>query len=389
MNRGFATLPEILEAYWPILLISFLASVAATPVCRWIALKKQWVDRPDDWLKPHEKAIPYLGGVAIFLGWSVGILWALVFFHREGAVTATCSPTLDPRMMGGILLAGLLITAVGLFDDLRLASPRMKLAAGMVVAVLLMAFGVGEDSFLLLVSSTGVESEGLSRGMVILYSVPITVFVILGACNATNLIDGLDGLCSGVLGIMSVGFLVLATHMHLWSEWHHLDAQRVTLSLAMLGAALGFLPFNRNPARIFMGDAGSMLLGLNVAILLLLFAESRGIRWMLGSLMIFGLPLSDMVLTLARRWRNQKPLMQGDRSHFYDQLVDRGWPVRRVVRISYAAAACFALMGCAAIVLRVRYLLPLYFTVGVCVLIVIRNLGMVRVEAWRGPRQSA
>jgi UDP-GlcNAc:undecaprenyl-phosphate GlcNAc-1-phosphate transferase len=149
----------------------------------------------------------------------------------------------------------------------------------------------------------------------------------------------------------------------------------------MMGAALGFLPYNRNPAKIFMGDAGSMLLGLNAAIMLLLFAKSsETIRWMLASLMIFGLPLADMLLTLARRWRNQRPLMQGDRSHFYDQLVDRGWPIQRVVRVSYALAVFFALMGCAPIVLRLRYTVPLYLIVIAGAIALVIKFKMVRVE---------
>jgi UDP-GlcNAc:undecaprenyl-phosphate GlcNAc-1-phosphate transferase len=154
----------------------------------------------------------------------------------------------------------------------------------------------------------------------------------------------------------------------------------------MMGAALGFLPYNRNPATIFMGDAGSMLLGLNAAIMLLLFAKSSvTFRWTLGSLMIFGLPLADMLLTLARRWRNQRPLMQGDRSHFYDQLVDRGWPIKRVVRVSYALAAFFAIMGCVPIVLRLRYIVPLYILVFAAVVGLVVKFKMVRVE----PQQCA
>jgi len=115
--------------------------------------------------------------------------------------------------------------------------------------------------------------------------------------------------------------------------------------------------------------------------LLLLFAKSSNtVRWMLGSLMIFGLPLADMLLTLARRWRNQRPLMQGDRSHFYDQLVDRGWSVKQVVRVSYALAAFFALMGCAPIVLRLRYVVPLYILVIGIVAVLVVKFKMLRVE---------
>ncbi len=221
------------------------------------------------------------------------------------------------------------------------------------------------------------ESEGW---LVLTYSIPVTVFIIVGACNATNLIDGLDGLCSGVLGIISVGFLILAVHLHTYSDWGTRDVQRVVLSLALLGSALGFLPFNRNPARIFMGDAGAMFLGLNAAILLLLFGEEQRIKWMLGSIMVFGLPVADMVLTLVRRWRAQRPLMIGDRSHFYDQLVDRGLSVRRVVRISYALAAIFVILGLLPTAMRTRHIILVYAAFAVLLGYAIHRFKMVRVD---------
>ncbi len=386
MDTGFTTLSEVVRAYWPVPTCALAVSLVATPLCRRYALHKNIVDRPDDYLKPHQKPIPYLGGVAIFLGWAAGIVLALALFavNPRGAEGAP-DPSLDAILTFGILIAGLGITALGLFDDLHLTSPLVKLAGGGVVGVILVLFGLGDDTLLLLLRSIGIDPGDLPHPLVFACSIPITVFIVLGACNATNLIDGLDGLCSGVLGIMAAGFLVLAVYLHLWSRWDPLDVQRVVLSSAMMGAALGFLPFNRNPAKIFMGDAGSMLLGLNAAVLLLLFAKSSNtVRWMLGSLMIFGLPLADMLLTLARRWRNQRPLMQGDRSHFYDQLVDRGWSIKRVVRVSYALAAFFALMGCAPIVLRLRYVVPLYLLVIAVVAGLVVKFKMLRVE----PRSS-
>lgn len=392
MNTNFTTLSEIIRAYWPVPTCALAVSLVATPLCRRYALRKNIVDRPDDFLKPHQQPIPYLGGVAIYLGWAAGILLALQLFAAtpHGEVGAG-GPALDATLTIGILIAGLAITSLGLFDDLHLTSPVAKLAGGVVVGVILVLFGLGDDTLLLLLRSTGINSGDLPRALVLAISVPLTMFIVLGACNATNLIDGLDGLCSGVLGIMAAGFLVLAVYLHQWSNWNLLDVQRVILSSAMMGAALGFLPFNRNPAKIFMGDAGSMLLGLNAAIMLLLFAKSSGtVRWMLGSLMIFGLPLADMLLTLARRWRNQRPLMQGDRSHFYDQLVDRGWPIKRVVLVSYALAAFFALMGCAPIVLRLRYVVPLYVFVVAGVAFLVMKFKMIRVEPRSsGPRAEA
>lgn len=391
MDTNFTTLGEIIRAYWPVPACALAVSLIATPLCRRYAVRNNIVDRPDDFLKPHHRPIPYLGGVAIFFGWAAGMLLALELFASAPLGTeGVHKPSLDGTLTLGILIAGLGITSLGLFDDIRLASPVAKLAGSVVVGMVLVLFGLGDDTLLLFLRSTGIAAGDLPHGLVLAISILLTLFIVLGACNATNLIDGLDGLCSGVLGIMAAGFLVLAVYLHLWSDWDPLDVQRVVLSSAMMGAALGFLPYNRNPAKIFMGDAGSMLLGLNAAILLLLFAKSSNtLRWMLGSLMIFGLPLGDMLLTLVRRWRHQRPLMQGDRSHFYDQLVDRGWPVTRVVRVSYALAAFFALMGCAPIVLRLRYVVPLYILVIAGAIALVIKFKMVRVEPQSSePRQS-
>lgn len=378
-------LGDIVSAYWPVLAASFVVSLLATPVCRRLALARKLVDRPDDFLKPHDKPIPYLGGVAIFLGWAVGVGLAVFLFASAdgdaiGGREPHAGPTMDRTIMIGILIAGAATMMLGLFDDLRMASPKMKLLGVTIVTVLLMFVGLGDDTIVVALRTTRLQPESFPDWLILCYSVPLTLFITLGACNATNLIDGVDGLCSGVLGIISAGLLALAIHLHTWGEWYVWDAQRVTLCLAMLGAALGFLPYNRNPAKIFMGDAGSMLLGLNAAILLLLFAKSGAIKWIMGSVMVFGLPIADMTLALVRRWRNQRPLMQGDRSHFYDQLLDRGWPVKRVVRVSYALSAMFAIIGCSPAWLRTRYVLPLFLFVALLVALGVKKFKMVRLE---------
>lgn len=382
MSSQQVTLIDIGRTYWPILAVSFFVSLVATPVCRRIALRWNLVDRPDAWLKPHTKPIAYLGGLAIFLGWAAGVLLSFYLFRGVDEVRrfAEIGPTVKTIMMAGIFVAGLGVMLLGLLDDLYDVPPKMKLLGTAVAAVVLVCVGLGDDTILIVLRGTSAPPKDMQPWLVVAYSVPLTVFITVGACNATNLIDGVDGLCSGVLGIIAAGFLVLAVNHHLWSGWHPWTVQQVTLSLAMMGAALGFLPFNRNPAKIFMGDAGSMLLGLNASILILLFCKAQKLRWLLASIMVFGLPLADMLLTLVRRWRNQRPLMQGDRSHFYDQLLDRGWPVRRVVKVSYALAAIFVLFGCLAIELRTRYIVFLYALVALGMAVLAVKFKMVRLE---------
>lgn len=382
------TLTDAIGAYWPVFALSFLISLALTPLCRRFALKKGIVDKPDEWLKPHDRPIAYLGGVAIFLGWLAGLLYVAFAFDRYDpaavAVAPPGAPVVDFRLALGIAVAGLAIMLLGLTDDLKMLPPKVKLAGNLAVAAIVLAIGLGDDIIVAFARRVHVridlESE---QALVLLYSVPISTFIIVGACNATNLIDGLDGLCSGVIGIISIGFFVLATHLQVHAPWNPWDAMRVTMSLSLLGAALGFLPFNHNPAKIFMGDAGSMLLGLNCAIIVLLFAKNDKFHWSFAALVIFGLPIADMVLTLARRWRAQRPLMQGDRSHFYDQLVDRGWGVKKVVLISYLLTAFFVGLGLLPTVTRMRYAILAYIAAALILAYAVHRFRMVRVD---GPK---
>ena len=374
MPHFLRMLIEPVGTYWPVLASSFLTTLLLTPLCRSVALRRGLVDRPDEYLKPHGKPIPYLGGVAMFGGWAVGLVLATMY--RDLALGRTLV----------IMVAGLAIMCLGLFDDMRVASPKVRLAGNILVAIWLIWLGTGvrvTDSL----SGFGIRFGPSEHWLEILYSWPLAIFIIVGACNATNVIDGLDGLCSGVLGIIALGFLVLSCHLA-WIMTDDADnALRLCLCLAMLGAAMGFLPYNSNPAKIFMGDAGSMLLGLNAAILILLFFELNKLRWVIGALMVFGLPIGDMFLALVRRWRNGRPVMKGDRSHFYDQLIDRGLSVKQVVAISYALAFVFVGAGCLVIFLRGRQALPAYVLFVLFWVVVVGKLGMVSIEANRRPKE--
>ncbi len=386
-QKPVLSLAEIVGAYWPILAFSFGISLLATPICRLFAKRLNIVDRPDDWLKPHKQPIPYLGGVAIFLAWAGGIIFGSWWIGRLDPWAeikwADLAPlTLQSPMLLGILIGGTAIMALGLFDDLRMASPIVKLAGNITVALILVFVGLGDDFVGKALQNFGVSMSDQDRWIGWVYTVPLTVFIVVGACNATNLLDGMDGLCSGVLGIISFGFLVLAVHLHMYGAWQHDNVIRMLVTLSMMGGALGFLPYNRNPASIFMGDAGSMLLGFTAAVMILMFAEDQILKWMLGAIVVVGLPISDMTLALLRRWRAQRPLMMGDRSHFYDQLRDRGMSVKKVVVISYVLAAFFAAAGCIVpIFFRSRYVVPIYAMLGVLTLVAIKKFRMLRVDS--------
>jgi len=339
------TIPEALGPYGWVLVTSFLVTLVVTPIARMVAMRTRFVDKPDNFLKPHARPIPYLGGVAIYLGWLAGLL-TLVLAQPEGWGWAV-----------GLIVAGGAIMLVGLADDLWSIAPWQKVSGQVLAAGVLLTFGIGGQIWSIVPHPFG---GTWPEWLLVTLSVPIAVFLVVAASNAANLLDGLDGLCSGVTGIISVCFLVLATHLALYpyGELHH--PVRIVASLAMFGAVCGFLPYNSNPAKIFMGDAGSMLLGLYAAAMMLMFGEIGTARWVLGALMIFGLPILDTSLALLRRFRLHRPFSTGDRSHLYDQLVDRGFSVRKTVLISYGLAAFYGLVGLTIIMLRTRYALIIY-----------------------------
>ncbi|MFO0974512.1 MAG: MraY family glycosyltransferase [Phycisphaerae bacterium] len=358
-----ATPTDLLHPYlWP-LGISVGITMVVMPIVRSIAIAGQIYDLPDAGLKPHEKPIPYLGGVGIFIGWAMAIGYASLQFPNSRGPLLT------------ILVAGTVMMLTGLIDDLCDLRPRTKLLLELVAAAVLIYGGIGDRV-------AGVVFSYLEwdvpPAVLRTVSAAITVFMLLGAGNATNLIDGLDGLCGGVIGIIAIGFVVIAAHLALSGYSPTYDPVRLCVAVSLLGACLAFLRYNFNPAQIFMGDAGSLLLGFNSAVLILLFAEKDKARWFVGALMVFALPVFDTALAIARRWLNGKPLFIGDRSHFYDQLRQRGFTVRQTVLISYAAALLFAAAGCVVLLVRGRYALLVFGgLVAACIALVIRT-GMLQ-----------
>ena len=322
------------------------------------------VNRPGNMLAGEPGATPYLGGAAVCLGWTVALIAAM----SAGRV--------DWQTLLPILLGGVVISAIGLADDRWELSPKFRLLlVTLIIAAVLVVTGVG---FRLLDSLLNVIGVSAPREVAVPVSILAGVAVVLGACNSANLIDGLDGLCTGVTAIIALGFFLLATHLADASYSETGDPVRLVLAIAMLGAAVGFLPLNFNPAKIFMGDAGSMLLGFNCGIMILLFAERGILRWLLGGLMVFALPIADTALAIIRRRLSGRPIFAGDRSHFYDQLADRGMSVKAVVAVSYAIAAFYAAMGCLPIWVRTRYIIPLYALIVVVTVVVLHALNMMR-----------
>jgi UDP-GlcNAc:undecaprenyl-phosphate GlcNAc-1-phosphate transferase len=219
---------------------------------------------------------------------------------------------------------------------------------------------------------------GFAAWFIYTTSSALVIAIVVFCCNATNLMDGLDGLCGGVTAIIAGGLLFLAVHlaMHGGGANTNWDALRVVIGLALLGGVLGFVPYNFNPASIFMGDAGSMFLGYACALMILLLGDVAS-KWFLAAMVMFALPVLDTGLAFARRWVNKRPVFSADKHHFHHQLVARGLSVRRAVVLSYVLSIFFVLCGAAIVFMRTRYAIAFYLVIFGSIVVAAYKMGMV------------
>jgi len=338
-----STLRELLTL-WPVPLLAFACAWSATWLCRRVALRWQIVDRPDQGVKTHAEPVAYLGGVGILIGLSAGIWIAW------GAAAGG-----EKRLLAATLGAGALACLVGVADDRWTLRARYKILGQLLAALVFLTVGAEAQGFRF-------WAEGLA-----------VCGLVLVATNSLNLLDGLDGLCGGVTAILSLGFLLLAGT--LTSRNPVIES----LCLALMGSLAGFLYFNRPPARIFMGDAGSLLLGMVIAAVITLLVRQASHLW-LSCLIVMGLPLLDTGTAMARRTLNRRSLFAPDRSHLYDQIMDRGATLQQTLGFCYALACLAALLGL--LVSR----LPLAWALGISgasllvALIIICCYGYLRME---------
>jgi UDP-GlcNAc:undecaprenyl-phosphate GlcNAc-1-phosphate transferase len=356
-----------------VLAVSFVGSLAATWLCKKTAIKFGIVDRPDDLVKTHKEPIAYLGGVGILIGLTVGALVGIGCLRNEEFF----SPAL--KWLLGILAGGVIACFVGLTDDIFDMRPRHKFLGQICAAIVLLLVGITPNLYHV-ADPLGLP---LPHTLEAVLSILIVVFFVLGATNSLNLLDGLDGLCAGVTAIITVAMLLLSIHLATWGYSQVGDPVRIIICLGLVGGVCGFLPFNRYPAKIFMGDAGSMLLGFMVASLMLLFAE-RVPRWWLASIVVFGLPILDTAVALVRRLLNHRPLFVSDRGHIYDQMIDRGIPLKKTVTICYVLAGGYAVIGLVMSQIRTWYAAGVYVLVFAVSGLVVWRKGYLRMQGLRG-----
>lgn len=361
---------------WP-LAVSLGVTLLVCPLVRRAAILLELYDRPDGGLKPHQRPIPYLGGVAMYIGWLAALLVV--------CVTAGAVRPFVPWIAAG----GSVLMLTGLIDDIKHLSPKVRLLIQAVMAGALLYGGIGRHTARAILEPLAgiLPAAAMSEPAIISVSAGVCIFTLAGATNATNFIDGLDGLCGGIIAIASIGFAALTLMISHMDPAHDPSAPiRLALCAGVLGSCLGFLAYNFNPATIFMGDSGSLLLGFNVAVILLLLAEQphhagyASWRWLDCGLMVFAFPVLDTGVAITRRWLNRRPLFVGDRSHLYDQIRDRGFSVRQTVLICYAIGAGFSMLALAVCRLPTMLFFAVLLGIPSIAGVLCRRLGLLRVD---------
>ncbi|MGD0388657.1 MAG: MraY family glycosyltransferase [Tepidisphaeraceae bacterium] len=376
------TMPElswdtVLSPHVYVFYAAFIVSFAFTPIMRLVANYYGIIDQPDHLRKLHKAPVAYLGGVAVFIGWVAGLAMSQLHIPQD----EIGSPHLPVKL--NVIFGALIIVAMGLWDDVKRIPPRNKILGQVIAAIILLKGGVGSHCLEPLISPLNVRMQNLlgphfiiPQSLTDVLSWSFVVFLVVGCCNATNLMDGLDGLCGGVTAVIVAGFLFLAVRLAMAALDQDWDAVRIVLALALLGATLGFVPYNFNPASIFMGDTGSMFLGYSCATLIVLLAAENS-KWLLAALVMFALPIMDSALALVRRWVNHRPLFSADRYHFHHQLVARGYSIRKTVIISYGLAIGFCLLGMLIAYMRTRYAVAFYLVIFGSLIVAAYKMGLV------------
>ena len=322
-------------------IITALISFIITPLVKKLAIKVNAIDIPKDERRVHNKPIPVMGGLAIYIAFVIGTIL------YNGILTTS---------QIGIIIGATIIVIGGIIDDIKDLSPKYKVLIQVIAAICLLASGIRIST----VTNPFREFYPyLSIGWVY---IPVTIIWIVGVTNAFNLIDGLDGLAAGIAFISSVTLMIVSLLNG------RLEAAFLTAVLS--GAVLGFIPYNFNPASIFMGDTGSQLLGFLLAAISIEGAIKSATSFVIAvPILAFGLPIYDTLFAMIRRKVNGKSMMQADKGHLHHRLLDMGLSQKQAVIIMYFISA--VLGGIAIIAMQISNQRAYFLLASVMVIIVL------------------
>src|SRR4051812_14333890 len=296
------------------MLVCFICSILITPFVKKLAFKIGATDKPNQ-RKVHQKTMPRLGGLAIYISFVIGVI-----------ITQPNSTNLNT--LNAIMIGSAIVVITGILDDMFELSAKIKFLAQIIAAAVVIFYGGVQVEFINLPFS---EIQ-LEFGFL---SIPITFLWIVGITNAINLIDGLDGLAAGVSSIALITISVMAILIP--------NPFVVVMGAILLASTLGFLIFNFYPAKIFMGDTGALFLGYMIAVLSLLGFKNVTMISLIIPVIILGVPISDTFFAIIRRLVNKQPLSAPDKSHLHHCLMRAGFSHKQTVLLIYAMASVFGL----------------------------------------------
>lgn len=330
-------------------------AVLFTPLMIKLARKFQILSMPGR-RRVHTKPVPFLGSLAIYLSFFISLLIA---FNAYPEIKMSFTDEFQ-----GLFIAGTLIVLLGLWDDIKNIKPLIKLIGQILAALILFYFGFRIEVFTNPV--TGAETQAY-----LIFSVLFTVLWVVGLMNAMNLIDGLDGLAAGLSAIVCLTLLLIALYL----------GNFVTaIILAILaGSALGFLKYNFHPAKIFLGDSGSMFLGLILAATILIKSQykSAAAVVLLAPLTALSIPIYDTFLAIVRRTLKKSSIFIADKKHLHHRLLEFGLTQRQIVFAVYLVTLYLGVLSFLFVLLPNRYALILLFLLALGFFMGVRLIGFI------------
>ena len=303
-----------MQVYLVSFMVALLVAYFITPQVKELAIKVGALDKPNA-RKVHTRVIPRMGGLAIYLGFVIAVL-ATMHINQQ---------------LVGLLLGGTLIVALGIVDDMVQLSAKVKLFGQIIAAAVLVLFDIRIEW----ISNPFGEMIYLEY-----FSIPLTVFWVVSLTNTVNLIDGLDGLAAGVATIAAVTIVLVAMQQNFITV--------VILASAIAGGSLGFLQHNFNPAKIFMGDTGSMFLGYMLAAISVIgTVKSAATIALIVPIVALGLPIMDTAFAIIRRYNSGQPIFKPDKGHLHHRLLAMGLSQKQAVLLMYVISGCLGLSAIA------------------------------------------
>lgn len=343
-----------MRSYFILFSIALVLTFLLTPFVRRKAIAWGAIDIPDNGRRIHLRPTPRLGGIAIYLAFILTLLCVPLL----GNLVSQSFRANLPRL-GALLIPATFVFLFGIYDDFRGSTATQKIIAQALAAAMLYGFGFRIDVLSSPFGGTWV--------LPVVLSFPLTALWVVVITNAFNLIDGIDGLAAGasVFALLSILFFSIAQG----------NPEISLLAVVLLGAVMGFLRYNFNPATIFLGDSGSLFLGFMAAALSIVGSQKGSTIIAIAiPLVSFGLPVVEAGLTLARRFLGGDSLLAGDRGHIHHVLLRRGMTQRQVVIILYAICAAFSLFGLMLLNPERNLAALIFFIIGVGVLFGVQHL---------------